>query len=99
MPCEVVERETRSQFAEALGPGVLDPARDILGLTVNRWPHGYAYEYNSLWSPPFPPGEAPHLIGRRPFGGIHIAGSDTAAYAYTQAAMDQAHRAVREILG
>lgn len=26
-----------------------DPARDVLTITVNRWPLGYAYEYNTLW--------------------------------------------------
>ena len=98
MGFETFERETRSQLARALGPGGFDPARDILGLTVNRWPHGYAFEFNSLWDPPFAPGEAPHEIGRRPFGNVHIANSDAAAYAYTHAAIDQAHRAVSEIV-
>ena len=98
MPFETFERETRRQLARALGPAGFDPARDILGLTVNRWPHGYAFEYNSLWDPPFAPGEAPHEIGRRPFGRVHIANSDAAAYAYTQAAIDEAARAIGEIL-
>ncbi len=98
MPFETFERETREQLARALGPSGFDPARDILGLTVNRWPHGYAFETNSLWDPPYAPGEAPHEIGRQPFGRIHVANSDAGAYAYTQAAIDQAHRAVREIL-
>ena len=97
MSFETFERETRSQLARALGAGGFDPARDILGLTVNRWPHGYSFEYNSLWDPDFPPGEAPHEIGRRPFGRVHIANSDAGAYAYTQSAVDQAHRAIREI--
>ena len=61
-------------------------------------PHGYAFEFNSLWDPPFAPGEAPNEIGRRPFGRIRIANSDAGAYAYTQSAIDQAHRAVSEIL-
>jgi spermidine dehydrogenase len=26
-------------------------ARDIAAITVNRWPHGYAYEHNSLRDP------------------------------------------------
>ena len=94
---EAFERATRDQLGRTLGGGGFDPVRDILGMTVNRWPHGYAYEYNSLWDPPFHPGEAPHEIGRRPFGRIHIANSDAQAYAYTNAAIDQAYRAVREI--
>jgi spermidine dehydrogenase len=96
---ETFEREIRSQLGRILGGGGFDPAQDILGITVNRWPHGYAYEYNSLWDPEFPKGQAPYEIARRPFGKIHIANSDAAAYAYTNAAIDQAHRAVSEITG
>jgi len=46
---ETMERNIREQLAHALGPGGFDPARDITAITVNRWPHRYAYEYNSLW--------------------------------------------------
>ncbi len=95
---ETFERQTRDQLGRALAGGGFDPGRDILGMTVNRWPHGYAYEYNSLWDPAFGPGEAPCEIARRPFGRIHIANSDAQAYAYTDAAIDQAYRAIREIV-
>jgi spermidine dehydrogenase len=98
-PFETFEREIRAQLATVLGGGGFDPAADILGITVNRWPHGYAYEYNSLWDPAFPPGEAPCEKARKPFGRIHIANSDAEAYAYTNAAIDQAYRAVSEITG
>jgi spermidine dehydrogenase len=94
---ETFEREIREQLARVLGGGGFDPAKDILGITVNRWPHGYAYEYNSLWDPEFAPGQAPFEIARKPFGRIHIANSDAGAYAYTNAAIDQAYRAVSEI--
>ena len=40
---------SRAAWPRHLGPGGFDPARDIATITVNRWPHGYAYEYNSLW--------------------------------------------------
>jgi spermidine dehydrogenase len=80
-----------------LGGGGFDPARDIEAITVNRWPHGYGYEYNALYDPQWPPGQAPHEIGRRPFGRITIANSDAAATAYTDAAIDQGHRAVEEL--
>jgi spermidine dehydrogenase len=94
---ETFEREIRRQLARILGAGGFDPAEDVLAITVNRWPHGYAYEYNSLWDPEFPPGQAPFEIARKPFGRIHIANSDAGAYAYTNAAIDQAYRAVSEI--
>jgi spermidine dehydrogenase len=45
-----IERHIRSQLADMLGGGGFDPARDIEGITVNRWPHGYSYSwYNPLF--------------------------------------------------
>jgi spermidine dehydrogenase len=81
-----------------LSDGGFDPARDIEAFTVNRWPHGYAYEYNSLFDPVWPADQAPNEIGRKPFGKIHIANSDAGAFAYTSEAIDQGWRAVQEIV-
>ena len=94
---ETYDRNIRDQLDRMLGPGGFDPARDITAITVNRWPHGYAYEYNPLFDPDWPPGEAPHFVGRARFGPIAIANSDAAAAAYTDSAIDQAHRAVQEL--
>jgi spermidine dehydrogenase len=94
---EDFERQIREQMQRMLGSGGFDSARDIEAITVNRWPHGYAYEYNSLFDPEWAPGEAPHEIARQPFGRIHIANSDAGAFAYTNEAIDQAFRAVGEI--
>ena len=80
-----------------LAPAGFDPARDIVAITVNRWPHGYAYEYNPLWDPEWAPKDEPCVLARQPFGRITIANSDAAAYAYTDAAIDQAYRAVQEL--
>ena len=68
------------------------------GITVNRWPHGYAPEFNSLFDPPLPPALRPEVIGRARFGRISIANADSGAAAYTDAAIDQAYRAVHELL-
>jgi spermidine dehydrogenase len=97
-PFETFERKIRDQLARVLQEGAFDPARDIDAITVNRWPHGYAYEYNPLWDPDWPPGESPCEIGRKPFGRIAIANSDAAAAAYTDQAIDQAYRAVGELI-
>ena len=100
MPFEELERRTREQLGLVLGPGGFDPAGDILGITVNRWPHGYAYQYNSLWDDFWFRGEeGPCAVARRRFGRIAIANSDSAAYSYTDAAIDHAHRAVGELQG
>jgi spermidine dehydrogenase len=95
---ETFERNIRDQLARILSPGGLDPARDIDAITVNRWPHGYAYEYNPLWDPDWPQGQRPCDIARQRFGRIAIANSDAAAAAYTDQAIDQAFRAVQELL-
>jgi spermidine dehydrogenase len=92
------EREIRDQLARALSAGGFDPQRDIEAITVNRWPHGYGYEYNPLFDPDWPEGQAPHLVGRERIGRIAIANSDSGATAYTDVAMDQAYRAVGELL-
>jgi len=97
-PFETFERNIREQLARVLGGGAFDPARDIEAITVNRWPHGYAYEYNPLWDPDWPEGKRPCDIARRPFGRITIANSDAAAAAYTDQAIDQGYRAVQELL-
>jgi spermidine dehydrogenase len=95
---QTFERRIRDQLARVLKDGGFDPARDIDAITVNRWPHGYAYEYNPLWDPDWPQGQAPCEIGRKPFGQIAIANSDAAAAAYTDQAIDQAYRAVNELI-
>lgn len=96
---EDYERAMRNQAADALAAGGFDPARDILAITVNRWPHGYAYEYNELFDPPqYNRYNGPHIAARQPYGRISIAGSDAEAYAYVNAAIDAAWRAVNERL-
>jgi spermidine dehydrogenase len=97
VPFETMERNIRDQLARMLGGGGFDPARDIEGITVGRWAHGYAYGYNSLFDPPFAEGQEPHVIGRKPFGRIAIANSDAGAIAYLDTAIDQAYRAVQEL--
>ena len=43
------------------------------------------------------PEDEPCVRARQPFGRITIANSDAAAYAYTDAAIDQGYRAVQEL--
>jgi spermidine dehydrogenase len=96
-PFSTFERNVRDQLARMLGPAGFDPARDVAGITVNRWAHGYAYSPNSLFDPDWPKGEQPWVVGRKPFGRITIANSDAGASAYTDVAIDQAYRAVGEL--
>ena len=97
-PFEVFERNIREQLGRSLAAGGFDPARDITAITVNRWPHGYAPEYNPLWEPDLPPEQQPNVVGRARFGRITIANSDSGRAAYTDSAINQARRAVDELL-
>ena len=93
------ERDIVSVMSGSLEGGGFDAERDIAAITVNRWPHGYAYEYNELFDPPeWSRKDGPHLLGARRMGRISIANSDAAAYAYVNGAFDAAHRAVNEQL-
>jgi spermidine dehydrogenase len=96
---ETIERNTREQLQRMLGAAGFDAARDIEAITVNRWAHGYAYEYDWYSDRELPAGPRPNVLGRKPFGNVTIANSDSAARAYTDAAINEAYRAVRELPG
>ena len=96
---EDMEREARDMLARALGPAGFDPARDIEAITCNRWSHGYAIEDMRPWDAYWPDGPLPIEAARQPWGRIAIANSDSGAYAYAHSAIDQAGRAVNELLG
>ena len=98
MTFEQHELEIRRQFQRMLGPAGFDPAEDILAITVNRWPYGYAYTYDTLADPEMPPEQRPHILGRQRFGRVTIANADAGAAAFTNQAIDEANRAVQELL-
>lgn len=95
---EEMERQIRDMLSRALADGGFDAARDIEGITCNRWCHGYAYEYMRPWDAFWPDGELPIVKARKPWGRIAIANADSGAYAYAHSAIDQATRAVRDLL-
>ena len=95
---EQFELQIRKQLGRMLGSGGFDPAEDILAITVNRWPYGYAYTYDTLADADVPPEQRPHVVGRQRFGRVTIANADAGAAAFTNQAIDEAHRAVQELL-
>jgi spermidine dehydrogenase len=97
-PFSEIETATKAQLMDLYGRYGFDAERDIEAITVNRWSHGYAYTYSELDDPDFEKGAFPHEIGRRKFGRISIANSDSEARAYLDAAIDSAWRAVTEQL-
>jgi spermidine dehydrogenase len=96
-PFETFEKNIHDQLGRILGAGGFDPGRDIEAITVNRWPHGYAYEYAYLGEPDWTDEDKPCILGRKPFGRITIANSDAGGEAYLDCAIDQGYRAVKEI--
>ncbi len=98
MPFERFEGETRALLQGALGAYGFDAERDLEALTVNRWAHGYSYEYMRPWDRYWPQGALPAAVARRGWGRVAIAGSDSGAYAYAHSAIDQAARAVADLL-
>ena len=94
-----IERETRLQLNSMMAEGGFDAATDILGITVNRWSHGYSYLYDSLtetmyddWNDP----RYPHMIARKQYKNISIANSDSNAIALLEDAIEQGFRAANE---
>ena len=90
------EEKIRDQLGRMLGPGGFDPAQDITAITINRWAHGYAYTASSLfdgddWRDTM-------RLARRNTARVAIANSDAGWDAYAHVAIDQADRAVRELL-
>ena len=94
----------RDQLGRMLGPGGFDPARDIAGITVNRWPHGYAYSVDQAsgdvawWPEMWPHERKPWVDARQRIGNIAIAGTDAASNAMTESAIEEAHRAVHSFI-
>jgi spermidine dehydrogenase len=92
------ETRIRDQLDRMLGPGGFTSERDIAAITVNRWAHGYGYVANSLFDPSDYE-ERVLKVARRTAGRVAIANSDAGGDAYAHLAIDQADRAVRELLG
>lgn len=95
------EERIRDQLSRIFSATDFDDEKDILGIVVNRWPHGYTYSYNALHDPEewafTSTSERPAVIGRQPLGRITIANADAAASPHTDAAINEAYRAVSEL--
>jgi len=77
------EEEIRGHLTDMLPKNLFEFDRDVKSITVNRWAHGYA--------------SSGPAVGRRPFGRITIANSDSVGSADAQAAIAQGYRAVNEL--
>jgi spermidine dehydrogenase len=100
---ETFERNVRDQLGRMLGPGGFNPARDIAGITVNRWPHGYAYSVDAesgdvaWWPERWRHERRPWVDARQRVGNIAFASTDASSNAMTESAIEEAHRAVHSL--
>ena len=91
------EMRIRDELDRMLGPGGFSSGRDIAAITVNRWAHGYSYGENSLFDSSDSAEEVVEKA-RKPHGRVAIANSDAGWSAYAHTAIDQARRAVDEVM-
>src|SRR6266511_1295265 len=91
------EDRIRDELDRMLGPGGFSSARDIVAITVNRWPHGYGYVANSLYDED--DYESVLQRARQKAGRVAIANSDAGGDAYAHLAIAEAARAVAELKG
>lgn len=84
---EDIEKEVKGHLEGMFPSELFNYDRDVQSITVNRWAHGYAH-----------PGPGDSVkIGRKPFGRITIANSDSGGYPRADIAMAMAFRAVNEL--
>src|SRR5262249_23073637 len=92
------EARIRDDLDRMLGGGGFDSKRDIAAITVNRWAHGYSYVANSLFDPDdYDKTVLP--LARQRNRNIAIANTDAGGDAWAHFAIDQAARAVGELIG
>jgi len=96
-PFSTFERAIRTQAARALAGTNFDPARDIVAITVNRWPHGFATGRNILFDSEDPNELSPTIYAKQKFGRITIANSDAGGQSLANAAIAEAWRAVDDL--
>ena len=108
--CRMGRSEVYQQSYEQLEKVMLDQLREIyaqagetlddkiLAITINRWGHGYSYEANELFDSQ---AEMKRILAsvKRPQDHIHIANSDANWQPYADGAINQAWRAVNELIG
>jgi spermidine dehydrogenase len=104
IPFEEFERNVRDQLGRMLGPAGFDPATDIAGITVNRWPHGYAFSVDGetdevvWWPSRWQKESRPWVDARQRVGNIAFAGTDASSNAMTESAIEEAHRSVQSLI-
>ncbi|RDU64631.1 spermidine dehydrogenase [Helicobacter didelphidarum] len=94
-PFSTLEKMTKEHLHAMLGSAGFK-TKDILGITLNRWGHCYAYNYNSLYDDK-KQSKKTIRTARKPLGNIAIANSDSDWEAFLHTAIEQSMRAIDEL--
>jgi spermidine dehydrogenase len=94
MSFEDLEARARDELTRMLGEGGFAFDRDVAAITVNRWGHGYSFGGEPFEDPLV---DRVYEIARARSGNVAIASADAGWSAFANVAIDQAHRAVREL--
>lgn len=86
------EIEVRNELNYLLGPYGFNAAKDIAGIMINRWAHGY-----NFFKSPSQQRDA-FALGKKKLGKISFAGADTAGDPWAQSAIAEGIRAAGEQL-
>ncbi|MEM9621327.1 MAG: FAD/NAD(P)-binding protein [Pseudomonadota bacterium] len=102
-PLSEFEQNAKNQLARMFSAKGFDADRDIAGITVNRWAHGYAFSADpesgavNWWPGMHADEQTPWITARSRVGNLAIAGSDAASNAMAEAAIEEAIRAVHSL--
>jgi len=98
-PFRVYEQRIREQFSALFAGSGFDAKRDIAGIILNRWGHAYlspqpGFFFGSAGQPA--PGE---FLRAHPYGHIAFANSDLAGIMDHRMSIQEARRAIDQLLG
>ena len=91
------EQKIKEQMAALFGKAGFDPAKDIAGIILNRWGHAYinpqpGFYFGRDGRP------APREVIRKKFGRIAFAHSELNGHQHWVGAVEEGHRAARQVM-
>ena len=86
---EDFQKNIKDQLEAMFAPYGFEYKRDVFDVVINRWGHGYTYE-GAL-------SQKQLRKARKKVGNIYFANADSAGYAYSNASIDMAFYAIKQI--
>ncbi len=97
-PFSEYERQIREQFTLMFARWGFDAKRDIAGIILNRWGHAYLVAQPGFFFGDEGKAAPREVLRRAPFGRIGFANSDLSGIMDHRASIDEAQRAVGQLL-